>query len=55
MEILFEKFNEMREKTYRGKSPRSALAEIGGAINNSSIISSVSSSPLNDDDDFVGD
>lgn len=31
------------------------LAVIGGAISNSSIISSVSSSPVNDDDDFVGD
>lgn len=31
------------------------LAVIGGAIKSSSIISSVSSSPVNDDEDFVGD
>lgn len=42
-------------RIYRGKRPRIVLAVIGGAINSSSIISSVSSSPVNDDDDFVGD
>lgn len=31
------------------------LAVIGGAIKSSSIISSVSSSPVNDEEDFVGD
>lgn len=31
------------------------LAVIGGAIRSSSIMSSVSSSPVNDDEDFVGD
>lgn len=38
--------------SYRGKSPRIVLAVIGGAINSSSIINSVSSSPVSDDDDF---
>lgn len=40
---------------YRGNNPRIELAVIGGAISNSSIINSVSSSHVNDDDDFVGD
>lgn len=37
---------------YRGKRPRMVLAVIGGAINSSSIMSSVSSSPVSDDEDF---
>lgn len=42
-------------QTYRGNRPRIVLAVMGGAISNSSIISSVSSSPVSDDEDFVGD
>lgn len=38
-----------------GRSPLTALALIGGAIRSSSIINSVSSSPVIEDDDFVGD
>lgn len=40
---------------YLGNSPRIVLAVIGGAIKSSSIMSSVSSSPVNDEEDFVGD
>lgn len=41
--------------TYRGNNPLIVLAVIGGAINSSSIISSVSSSSPNEVLDFVGD
>lgn len=41
--------------THLGSNPRILLAVIGGAIKSSSIISSVSSSPVKEDDDFVGD
>lgn len=41
--------------TYLGNNPRIVLAVIGGHISNSSIISSVSSSPVNDEFDLVGD
>lgn len=46
---------EKQLKFYRGKRPRMVLAVIGGAIKSSSIISSVSSSPVSEEEDLVGD
>lgn len=45
--------NKIKQQRYIGRSPLTALAVIGGAIKSSSIISSASSSPV--DDDLVGD
>lgn len=48
----YNPFTSKIRNSYRGKRPRIVLAVIGGAISNSSIMSSVSSSPVSDDDDF---
>lgn len=42
-------------KLYLGSNPLMLLEVIIGAIKSSSIMISVSSSPVYDDDDFVGD